>query len=286
MGTCREVYVLIHRTCFNVNSVLAPFFGSTSEVERFRRVQAVSGTLVSGSVALQYLNRLAWPESDLDLYIERHFSRLPADFLLTNGYTYRPRPRQNGNVHAQLEYAAREWPAAYMGRGIADVLDFERGDKKVQLIIAQASPMEIVLAFHSTPVMNILTHELAYALFPRSTFETMEALIIETAGLGQTLGRAKYVARGWQMIADGSLSDKSELAIRQVRHVGDTFTWTLPLAPSFPSLSDHPPLSVINSWQLDCDGATTRTAWNRFTHPDAEHQYVIADPANLAAVNL
>ncbi|KAJ7123889.1 hypothetical protein C8R43DRAFT_42756 [Mycena crocata] len=286
MLTCRRVYFLVQDTCFNLTRLLSPFFGDAAEVERFRWIQAQTATVISGSIALQYFNRMTWPDSDMDMYTDRSSAVTPVQFIISNGYTFDPRLSQKKDVFAQLSESVKDRPVSYLGRGIADVLDFHKGDKKIQLIIATSTPMEVILSFHSTPVMNILTHNKAHALYPRSTFETKKALVIETVGAGQEAGRQKYVNRGWDMISDASVSSKSELGVRMVRSVGDTFTWTLPLPPLRNSVfAAIPDLSPINSWQLACDGETTWTDWHVLEHPGLQYQYIVAGNEALMAVS-
>ncbi|KAJ6456587.1 hypothetical protein C8R47DRAFT_1165090 [Mycena vitilis] len=198
MMTCRRIHHLIMETCFSVPHLLAPFFGDAVEVQRFRSIQAMTDTVISGSIVLQFMNRLRWPGSDLDIYIHRTCPAIPVGFIVENGYTFDPRESQNKDVFVQLTAAVKDKPPSYLGRGIADVLDFHKGEKKIQIIIAESTPMEIIISFHSTCVMNILTHKNAYALYPRSTFITKEALVVETVGAGQEglAGRSTLTADG------------------------------------------------------------------------------------------
>ncbi|KAJ7658696.1 hypothetical protein DFH06DRAFT_1327260 [Mycena polygramma] len=129
MSTCRLLRDLIKETCFNVRALLAVFFGD--KVRRFRLMQWVTGTIVSGSVVLQYFTRLRWRDCDLDLYIHPGCPTAPIRFLLQMGYTFSPRQLQDRDALSQV---ARLYPAksqSYLGRGIADVLDFYKGDKKI-----------------------------------------------------------------------------------------------------------------------------------------------------------
>lgn len=76
---------------FNINKHLSRFFDNPSE---FRSLQARTATLVSGSNALQFLNRLAYSDSDLDLYTYRIHGLEVCNWLLQNGYTFQPQNRQ------------------------------------------------------------------------------------------------------------------------------------------------------------------------------------------------
>ncbi|KAJ7216098.1 hypothetical protein GGX14DRAFT_607325 [Mycena pura] len=49
---------------------------------------------------------------------------------------------QEPGVFKQLPESTNDMDPSYLGRGIADVLDFYKGDKKAQLIIASSTPME------------------------------------------------------------------------------------------------------------------------------------------------
>ncbi|KAJ7457385.1 hypothetical protein FB451DRAFT_593931 [Mycena latifolia] len=283
MLTCRRVHWLVYDTCFSLPRLLYPFFGDATEVDRFQAMQAESATVISGSIALQFFNRTTWPDSDLDLYTHRGTASIPVRFLLSNGYTFKRRKVQNPDVFVQLIASVEEKAPSYLGRGIADVLDFYKGNQKIQLIIATSTPMETIISFHSTPVMNVLTHDKGYALYPWSTFVTGEALIIETAGAGQQMGRQKYIDRGWEMINSPSLNQKSELGVRIGRWVGDAFTWTLPLWYGA-SATRTPDLCRLNSWRLDCDAHTTWTHWEVLQNAALKYEYIIEDTSTVSAI--
>ncbi|KAJ7187140.1 hypothetical protein C8R46DRAFT_1058996 [Mycena filopes] len=278
--TCRRIYALINESCFSLLRLLSPFFGNATEVGRFRLMQLQSGTLVSGSVALRFFNRLKWPGSDLDLYTHRPTAQLVVRFLLSNGYTYTPRVSespagilkfQHQDVLTQLAASVAERPPSYQGRGIADVQDFQKGDMKIQIIIATSTPMEVIINFHSTCVMNIISHEKAYALYPWSTFIAHQALIIETPGAGQEAARQKYANRGWSMIKLPRVHGV-ELS-RMARCVGDRFTWTIALPPL---LVPVPDLTVLNSWELEICLDPHVLRCQLIQSPRLKYKYVVA----------
>ncbi|KAJ6552785.1 hypothetical protein B0H19DRAFT_1072284 [Mycena capillaripes] len=261
MQTCRSVYHLVLASCFSLHRLLSPFFGDATQVDAFRAMQGRTGTIVSGSTALQFFNRRIWEGSDLDVYVDRPGAALAAIFIVDTGYTFNPRKSQEKTVSAQLVQSIKDRPPSYLGRGIADVLDFHKGDKKIQLIVATTTPMEIILSFHSTCVMNIITHDRAIALYPESTFRTKEALIVETVGAGQVAGRQKYIDRGWTMRPSPYLDDTHELGVRMPRSFDDKFTWTIPLPPLFSIDSGTKDLGPITSFQLECSRGTTSMSW-------------------------
>jgi len=211
--TCRTIRTKILQTCYSIYSVLAPFFGTREEIDMFRRVQEVTGTLISGSTALRLFLRTApsapdilssafpWAQSeinpvyrlkevdgkdqytntDLDIYVDHRYAREVARFLQEDaGYTFHPREAQWQTWQEQLSLASSDErrtnnpDTTYLGRGIADVLDWYReaeedepmplsdvrGNasqplirkerKKIQLITAKRSPMDVILTYHSS----------------------------------------------------------------------------------------------------------------------------------------
>ncbi|KAJ6506807.1 hypothetical protein C8R45DRAFT_1208793 [Mycena sanguinolenta] len=256
--TCQRVHFLVNDVCFNITRLLCRFFGATG-VEKFREMQRLTGTLISGSMALQLFNRLTWRYSDLDIYATRASAVFAALFIVDHGYKFDPRKSQNDSIGAQLLASAAYKTPSYLGRGIADVLDFHKGTNKIQLIVASTDPMETIMSFHTTCVMNIITHDKAFSLYPWSTFVTKEALVVETVGAGQEAGRKKYADRGWTMIHAMSASRNSELGVRVHRSIGDRFTWTISLPPLSTDPNENPDSILSCEWELDCDGEKTFT---------------------------
>jgi len=87
--------------------------------------------------------------------------------------------------------------------------------------------------------MNFISHEKAYSLFPRASFEDYHAAILKESGLVPRKTRAalqKYAARGWTMF--GIYEDVSHLSelSEGSRWIGDRSTWTVPLFPKLPKL--------------------------------------------------
>ena len=123
--------------------------------------------------------------------------------------------------------------ADYMDFGVANVYDFHKSDdpaSKIQLVVSHYSPLEPILRFHSstlflnpsTPplikgivpffrlnyiisacVMNLISHEKAYSLYPRGTFKERRSFAFQREGLSEEaaqVAREKYIARGWNMV--------------------------------------------------------------------------------------
>ncbi|VDC03936.1 unnamed protein product [Peniophora sp. CBMAI 1063] len=227
------------RRVFSITRVLSPFF---KDCDSFREMQSRTGTLISGSTALQVFERTTYTDSDLDLYVEHRYALDVVKHLDQEGYTFIPRETQALTAEETLEDTEELLHAGhYLGQGIANVLDYSRDDKKIQVIVSKRSPIDIILHFHSTCVMNIISHSTAYSLFPRLTFakrvsRTFTSLAsAPRPGTKWTTARLKYISRGFRFVQalDG---DPGHGVIE--RWIGDARTWTIPLSPELPNLGE------------------------------------------------
>lgn len=120
-----------------------------------------TGMVISGSVALQFLNRTIYPDSDLDLYSPLKYARHIAHWLVSAGYTYAPKNPSLPTVDIALRTAAARQAGGHTGvtpsinRGYLRatcVLDFTARNppRKIQLISTLRSTIELILGFHSS----------------------------------------------------------------------------------------------------------------------------------------
>ncbi|KIJ33308.1 hypothetical protein M422DRAFT_183470 [Sphaerobolus stellatus SS14] len=72
---------------YDVNRILRRFF---SDPIAFRSLQARTGTLISGSVAVQFFARTIWTDSDLDLYVPPESVTAVSKWLQKNSYSLFP----------------------------------------------------------------------------------------------------------------------------------------------------------------------------------------------------
>ena len=75
------------RRAYNVNKPLRRFF---QDPIAFRVMQYETGTVVSGSFALQFFVRSYYLTADLDLYVTHSGAEKVGSWLQENGYTYVP----------------------------------------------------------------------------------------------------------------------------------------------------------------------------------------------------
>ena len=153
--TCQLTYAsskAYMRRAFKIDRLLLPYFPSPLA---FRQLQARTGTLISGSTALQFFERVQYPDSDLDLYVFPKFRKDVERFMRQEGYAVSSIRNKNPDLYQDAaEYDEFE-DCLYEMRAVLAVITFEkklegREDKKVQVIVTQRCPMEAILDFHSS----------------------------------------------------------------------------------------------------------------------------------------
>ena len=139
------------KEAFDINRTLRRFLPDPIE---FRCLQARTGTLVSGSVALQFFDRTYYPSSDLDLYVYMSCRREVGIWLLSQGFTFTPSQRQLPVFQEAVLDLRRTNFLTYAMPGVSAIYTFHREVPptrvKVQVIVACRAPMEIILGFHSS----------------------------------------------------------------------------------------------------------------------------------------
>lgn len=165
--TCRVARDAVHNFCsraFSINRHLLRFF---SDPIGFRSLQARTGTLISGSNALQFFDRSFYPESDLDLYTHPGHTREVGLWLIHEGYQFVPSPSQEGSFE---ELVGNDWDGLarryyqdidedmqtgqqYRVSGVQAIFSFTKiaagKELKVQIMEAKTTPLQCILGFHS-----------------------------------------------------------------------------------------------------------------------------------------
>ena len=159
--TCRAIYVAtkdFNNRAYTINRHLSRFFNNP---EGFRSLQAQTAALISGSNALQFLNRSHYTDSDLDVFVYPNTVRDIGRWLINHeGYSFTPRPDQS----LEFEVAALEMSPVpgepdsfdvhdeeYRSTGIIGVHSFSKArDLMIQVITTRRSPMDCILRFHSS----------------------------------------------------------------------------------------------------------------------------------------
>jgi hypothetical protein len=148
------------RRAFQLEHVLGPYFTSPQILE-FRRLQFETGMFISGSTALQFFDRTAYPDSDLDLYVDRKFHAPIALWLERIGYAYSPpegsTPQSNVFTLAQAigvnaHHVPQPITSEYAGASFIYNFQKSNSSRRIQLILSQTDrpPIEMLLNFHSS----------------------------------------------------------------------------------------------------------------------------------------
>ncbi|PBK87465.1 hypothetical protein ARMGADRAFT_856099, partial [Armillaria gallica] len=166
-----------------------------TDIESFRELQRCTGLLVSGSVALSIFERVRYRNTDIDLYVLSDQWKPVTSFMLRSGYQL---------VSANSKDRRYEWDSRhYLGYhlpGISAIVDFiDDAGRQAQVIFAVYSPLDVVLGFHSTVVMNVISHSGAVCLYPYSTFVLRRSIVFGyTASEDKRVDiTQKYGRRGW-----------------------------------------------------------------------------------------
>ena len=160
--------VLLLRTNRSINASVTAYIEKTYNIYRilrryfadplsFRYLQAYTGTVISGSTALQFFDRSFYPESDLDIYAPKAWGKEVGHFLLHAGYVFVPSKSQHPTFDSEMQQKQVVTATGTYGnfKGIAGVFNFAKVAPdstmlKVQLMVAVRSPMDVILRYHSS----------------------------------------------------------------------------------------------------------------------------------------
>ncbi|KZT22872.1 hypothetical protein NEOLEDRAFT_1070661 [Neolentinus lepideus HHB14362 ss-1] len=216
---------------WNINKHLRRWF---LDPIAFRNLQARTATLISGSSALQFLDRTVYDDSDLDIYVFSEHLREVCQWIMSQGYVYAPKHQQNHSFQVAVTQDPTTVKLLYRMRGVRNIIDLQHpvNGQKVQVIAAEKTPIEIILHFHSTCVMNVISFEKAYSLYPTATFEQRRSLILASDGPSQEPAQQKYRERGWTLLAGISSQERWDgrrAMSTTPRWIEDRFAWVIPL---------------------------------------------------------
>ena len=149
------------RRAYDINERLLPFIRNP---DSFRRMQFSTGAIISGSFALQFFTRLVWPDTGLDMFVGSRFKDQAGEWLLRNGYSYRPATIVRGGVSETQSLSYSEAIKCPGFRGVfllflLDVLDFvwmvDGVERRICLHVTRGCPVETVLRFPFSELNSI-----------------------------------------------------------------------------------------------------------------------------------
>ena len=174
------------------------------------------------------------------------------------------------------------------------ILDFKKANHPdIQLITSRGHRLKWCLIFipvstcfgkntfaHSRPacVMNIITHDKAYSIYPWATFIERRSLVYNRSE-NSFKGRSKYESRGWIQLPYLEAYDYNNpfsSFARGSRRLGDHKCWTINLLPTIDS---HKNYMDSNTWFLHYIKLSTKVGlnWKVF----ATHQWELLKEIKL-----
>ncbi|KAJ3738357.1 hypothetical protein EV360DRAFT_90568 [Lentinula raphanica] len=172
----------------------------------------------------------------------------------------------------------------YPSRSFIAVWNFMRNRRTVQLIAVKRSVVEAILGFHSTCVMNIITHRTAYCLFAKSTLIDRNSFTFNNSltDAHSLPIRHKWMNRGFNVVHCPSPHDlvnfSSGMTIRHYRWVGDSACLKIALEenPIFDKIDKIDTIDAIesDSWKIHYRKTHT-TIKSTFFQPDPEQPGIV-----------
>ncbi|KIM41068.1 hypothetical protein M413DRAFT_11278 [Hebeloma cylindrosporum] len=228
----------------------------------FREIQAKTGTLISGSTALQFFDRTVYEDSGLDLFVEHASLRPIAIWLGSIGYLYNPgQDSEFKNLEMALSKNAdinladddSFFEPFFNKSGFKPIVTIEfcrDMHPNIQVFSSQGPPLEMVLDFHSTCTMNVITHKRAYSIYPRATF-IERRLLAKFDGSHDEATITKYRKRGWKPLRHLYVEDYANPTSsfkKGIRSMGDHQCWIIDLYPTSDAEDDF---MESNTWNFN-----------------------------------
>ena len=141
------------RTAFNFPTLMQPFISNES-LYCFRQMLKATGRIISGSMALQYLDRACYENSDLDIFVNHSKCDIMSKWLLSKGMKrVKDSPQRTAHSSDNVN--------PYDGSGETHHVEeyevfYSDKPRTIQLVAMRGDPVLAVLKFHScTPVMTL-----------------------------------------------------------------------------------------------------------------------------------
>ncbi|KAF4573277.1 hypothetical protein EYR36_007788 [Pleurotus pulmonarius] len=221
---CERTYKAVKeylRQNAKVTRLLKTFIDKDS-ISRFRRMQRATGAIIGGSAALQFFTRQEYTSSDLDLYVHFTYFGKVCCALKKLRCSKDPRKTPDGSTAPPS--------SVYLGPFIKQIVDFTTSkNRKIQLIVTRRRPVDVILSYHSTTVMNFLTGWYAYSLYGKETLQLGVALYNPNA-FNLPAMKHKWETRGWTEVSSEAEALQLGAFERTARSVGDDLTCIVKLS--------------------------------------------------------
>lgn len=138
---------------------------------------------------------------------------------------------------------------------------------KVQLILAQGPPIQAILrGFYTTIVVNFLSWNRAYAIYPIPTFLNHKGYMLRDEAEFEENLASKYRSRGWSYEdVEWTTGNPTNHLMKLPRRVGDRYTWQIDLDTTNVSPSQMPD-SVLDYAEFGIRNFFSNQFPQRFAH--------------------
>ncbi|KAL9114895.1 MAG: hypothetical protein Q9227_001138 [Pyrenula ochraceoflavens] len=274
----------MHNQYWDIDRALSRY---VQNPKKLRSLLAKTEALISGSFAVQFLERVEWEGSDLDIFIgsrsvakdhETPDASILFSFLMEEGYK-KMKPKFGIQDYSSPLIVSVDTFVRYGMGG---------SEKKVQVIITdRLSVQGIITQFWSTTVVNIISWNKAYAIFAKPTFldhaiyPTNMHKCIDWNHDGCKNHDAlieKYEQRGYHLVADADCNDRST-PFNRPRLVSDASTWTIPFDVTDVEPSSIP-ATVLEHSAFDFRTSSSQSASDPSPQPRHTWQLITANEFN------
>ena len=245
----------LFKTQWNINRQLTRF---VKDPVGFRSKLAKHDALISGSFALQFFERRFWLDSGLDIYVQdandfRNPEQIGTYLVKHESYELQgSKTEANGgliNHVGELKYMSKVFHIPNHSSYILTWIQVESylrtsstKEKPIQIRIIYTTgiPFQAILqGSHTSLVMNVISWDFAYSLFPDMNF--IKRIAYETNGDSNSylqantdheVPEAKYRRRGWEWERAAAIGDSKNLHSLNLagrRKIDDSYTWTIKL---------------------------------------------------------
>ncbi|KAF3929786.1 hypothetical protein ABW19_dt0207782 [Dactylella cylindrospora] len=259
LATCRTLQQL-KPYIWSVNRSLRRF---VDDPIAFRSLMARHNALVSGSHALQFLRRVKWLDSDLDVYIYGldEIFEFATHLMEKEEYEFSPYQWQSSDPFKAARDRKEELEAFMASKfeamdanaepfdpfddgnsdtalyimsridGVFNFIHKRNKDLRIQLISSCITPLNSILGdFYATHIFNFFSWNRAYSIFPYHTFNDERAYTTGRLTHKASRGVEKYQRRGYAFADYGEKHEcVKNCPFRPHRKVGDKYCWVMDL---------------------------------------------------------
>lgn len=235
--TCKKfsgLYQYLLSSQWDVDQALRRY---VEDPQGFRSQMARYDALISGNFAVQYFERNIWSCKRLVVYIlQGRGSQLFSKYLSTIAGYSEEKLKEYGPDRPAMEVGISAM-TIILGSLLKDLRSQTRTFKKdadrkfeIRLHSTTCLPAQYILEISSsTAVVNILSWNKAYSVFPLPTFIQHKSYLLHDLDKSARQSARKYSQRGWDVQGVMWPEEKRRNhPIRERRRVGDRYTWTIP----------------------------------------------------------